>query len=438
MNSDDGRRSGYRVIRRVAGAAESPWPGLLVATADQTTGVIVDAAALSSDWVGWKASESGHVVRPLDVIRKTAGHDLLLPVMPERVADFLARRRRGGSALTPGEAVNLAVSLLRGATEALAVCEPGDLRGAWWLTDAGRPMLAVEASDERAVEATAALLNSIADAVPVLADAVAQAVDALATDALGREADRLEAGFFAAENPRPLGTTVFGSRAARSVAAYREDPALPVEPAPRAHWATGLARHVDAEWADIVSRATTSAWRALRSKRPGGRRTPWIAAAAVAAVVLVGGLLWPTGGDGPATADGASIVPSPTAADSATAVDDPATGTSKGESSAAPVPEVSDAADLVAVTDRLLVRRSGCGADAACLADVQESPDRTLAPGTIDLSAAERTLTLLDEFGGVAVLRADAVEPASPPQLVVVVRIEERWLLRDVHDVAQQ
>ena len=46
-------------------------------------------------------------------------------------------------------------------------------------------------------------------------------------------------------------------------------------------------------------------------------------------------------------------------------------------------------------------------------------------------------MTLLDEFGGAAVLRVEAAGGA-PPQLVVIVRADGRWLLRDVYDVAQQ
>jgi hypothetical protein len=45
---------------------------------------------------------------------------------------------------------------------------------------------------------------------------------------------------------------------------------------------------------------------------------------------------------------------------------------------------------------------------------------------------------LLDEFGGAAVLRAEASGSDATPQLVVIVRTEARWLLRDVYDVPKQ
>ena len=61
-----------------------------------------------------------------------------------------------------------------------------------------------------------------------------------------------------------------------------------------------------------------------------------------------------------------------------------------------------------------------------------------LPPGVVDLPAAERTLTMLDEFGGAAVLRVDANADGQPFQFVVVVRRDAQWLVRDVMDVADQ
>ena len=47
-------------------------------------------------------------------------------------------------------------------------------------------------------------------------------------------------------------------------------------------------------------------------------------------------------------------------------------------------------------------------------------------------------MTLLDEFGGAAVLRVEASASPASPQLVVIVRTGDRWLLRDVYDVPEQ
>jgi hypothetical protein len=439
MSGVDGAdlRSGYRVIRRMAGGRESPWPGVLVSTASSTSAVLVDAAALGAEWQGWRTSRSGHLCAALDVIRRPDGHDVLLPVCTERVADFVERRRSAKSPVGPGEAVNLAVSLLRGLSECADVGEAEGVRGTWWLTDSGRPVLAVGSSEESAMAATVSILEQLAEVSPSIDDAVAQAVDAIRRGAVGRDADRLEAGFFAAETPRPLGTTVFGARAARSIAAYREEPTAVTGAPDRGQWWATIARHVDADWADTVSRMSTATWRALRAPRTRRRRAPWFAAAAIAGIVLTAGLLWPSGEDDPATASGSEsgVGASPTGTPAPSPSD--VWPTTSPEASIEPSPEDA-AADLVSITDRLLTDRSACGADSTCLSSTQESTDQVLATGTIDLAAAERTLTLLDEFGGVAVLRADARAAGTPAQLVVIVRIDDRWLLRDVHDVAQQ
>ena len=179
--------------------------------------------------------------------------------------------------------------------------------------------------------------------------------------------------------------------------------------------------------------------------RVQGRRAPWVFAAAVAAAVLGGGLLWPTGDGDPATAGGGPAVIEADASTSppASPPDAPADtiptapadlSVTDAESTVVPAPEP---ADLVAVTARLLTDRQQCRGDRSCLAEVQESPERGLAPGVIDLSSEQRMITLLDECGGVAVLRAVAPADASD-QLIVIVRAGERWLLRDVHDVAEQ
>ena len=67
-----------------------------------------------------------------------------------------------------------------------------------------------------------------------------------------------------------------------------------------------------------------------------------------------------------------------------------------------------------------------------------ETVDAPFPGGVVDLTAAERTVTLLDEFGGAAVLRVEASASAASPQLVVIVRTDDRWLLRDVYDVPEQ
>ena len=438
-------------MRRVAGGGESPWPGLLVSTPEGTTGVLVDAALLPVDWRGWDAAATGHLLAPLDVLRRPDGHDVLLPVCSERVTAFVERRAAARTDLTAGEAVNLAVSLLRGLAEA-----GGQGSGTWWLTDSGRPVLASDLGED-IVAGTVDLGERLAGAAPGLAGALAATIEALQRGSLVREIDRLEAMMFAIEAPLPLATTVFGPRYARSVSVADDESPAEADDPPRAHWSTGLARHLDADWADVVSRTTTGVWRALRTRRTTGRARPLIAGGAIAAAVLALGLLWPTGPDAPATADGPPTGSAPTVSASPPAASAPDDTTSTGTTPGAGAPSApsadveSDAGrshetaappapdgDLAAVTAQLLDARLDCAGDAECLRAVQESPGATYPAGAVDLPGEERTVTLLDEFGGVAVLRIDPSTPATPAQLTVIVRLDERWLLRDVHDVAAQ
>ena len=79
--------------------------------------VLVDAKVLGREWKGWDAPPHGHVLAPIDVVWRSDGHDVALPVCTERVTDLLARRAATGPPLMPGEAVTLAVSVLRGFAE---------------------------------------------------------------------------------------------------------------------------------------------------------------------------------------------------------------------------------------------------------------------------------------------------------------------------------
>ena len=419
-------QEGYRVIRLVAGEADTPWPGALVCTPDGTTGVAVDAALLGGGWAGWDADPSGHVLGPVDILRRQDGHDVLLPVCTERLEDFLLRRA-GGAELAVGEAVTVAVSLLRVIAELPATA--AGVRGVWWLTEAGRPVAATDTGTASLDEQTAAHLRSVAAEVPILAHILEEAAEALLDPRRRtRELERAEAAIFAVADPLALATTTFGPKRARHrtsadarVGASEADPVPP-------SWVHTLSRHLDAEWADLLSRTTTGLWRAVRAPRTG-RRRPWLVAGGLAGVVLAGGLLWPSGGGGPATAEVpadslAASTPTPASASAEPVLDPPVEGGTES--------------DLAVIAAELLSARTECGSDQACLEHVVEIVDAPLPGGVVDLAAADRTVTLLDEFGGAAVLRVEAAGSAAPPQLVVIVRTGDRWLLRDVYDVPEQ
>lgn len=426
--SSDALRAGHRVIRHV-GPPDVPWPGMLVRNPDETACVFVDVAALGEDWSGWYADQDGHVLAPRDVVRRPDGHDVALPVCTERLDAFLARRGHDRDRLEVGEVITLAVSLLRGAAELAALRDDADAppEGEWWITDDGRPAVAPDLAGATASELLASLSAS-ADAR--LARALAAAASVAADPrSLLRDIDECEAALFAIADPQPLVTQVFSPLRVRDARLG----ATEVESAgPPARWVDSLARHVDADLTALVSDTVTRVWRRLRRPRRGSRRRPWLVAATIAGGVLGVGLLWPAGG-GPATAGGS---PAPSAASSAPAA--PAAGPVSP-----PLPDATggggDHLDWKAAAAGLLSARAACSGRPACLADILEDPAKSFPAGVSDRGGADLTLTVLDEFGGAAVLRAeDATDAATPPQLIVLVRTQDRVLLRDIHDVAQK
>jgi hypothetical protein len=100
-----------------------------------------------------------------------------------------------------------------------------------------------------------------------------------------------------------------------------------------------------------------------------------------------------------------------------------------------PQPAAPD--DLAAIASALLERRSACAGSRDCLEDVQEDPAEGFPPGVIDLPSTDRAVSLLDDFGGAAVMRVDPRRTGgdASAQLVVIVAAGGGWLLRDVHDV---
>ena len=434
----------YRAIRAVRARDDGPWPGVLVHASAGAACVLVDAEVLGAEWKGWDAAPDGHLLGARDVARRPDGHDVVLPVCVERLEAFV-RRRAARMPLTAGEAVTLGVSVLRGCAE---IAGSPDATGDWWLDDAGRPVLATDASPRRAFEASAAVLEHV-DVDARMQRTWATALRAVTADRVSvHELAAAEEALFAIATAEPLGTVSLNPRGAAGGVpgpqeAGRDSPAhMALEPQPRPMWQT-LLSGIDDDLAETVSRATTAVWRrmraAKRSDAPSGRRAPWLLGGAVALAVLAGGALWPAA-SGVATEDPAGpatiSTPLPTSSTSAGDVppgDDAATG---GQPTAPP--EQSGAsADLVQVVDALLAAREACGDASDCLASVVVDASG-LPAGAVNLPPDERTTTLLDDFGDIAVLRVDANDSALGSQMVVILRRDEKWLLRDVTDVAQQ
>lgn|GEM_PF-1051791 len=154
----------HRTIRTLSDG-EGPYTGELV-TRRHGVAVRVRAEDLQG-WPGWAFAGAEHVAAPLDVALRPDGQDVLLPWCASTVLAHLAQSA-GEGPLPHGEAVTLAVSVLRGlleldggsggADDTDAGQPPDGARGrgavdrraadvpacgAWWLTDDARPLFAI-------------------------------------------------------------------------------------------------------------------------------------------------------------------------------------------------------------------------------------------------------------------------------------------------------
>ncbi|WP_334152578.1 hypothetical protein [Microbacterium sp.] len=201
---------------------------------------------------------------------------------------------------------------------------------------------------------------------------------------------------------------------------------------------------------------------------PRSRRRPLVVAGAAAAVVLAIGVLWPSGGDG--TASGNDRMPAPTGsaepagppmatpASSAAAVDEAASNTN---TRAPKENAVAADDDPVEASAALWEEIEACrkAQDAVC--------ERAVVPGAVGVvdaldvdSKTPHVFAMIDQYGDIAVVRAEpdsaeqdgteqdgveqsegsgeAEEAARSAKVLVLARLDEKWLVRDVYDVADQ
>ena len=435
-------------MRRVSGP-EAPFPGWL-ARVDDSVVQLVDTAHLRG-WPGWR-SRGEHILAVQDVVRLSAadegaddarlgedgggGHEAVLPWCVERVDTFLARRSAGGAELSAGEVITIVVSLLRGCGAARGTI----LNGAWWLTQDGTPVFVCDSdagdSGDTIGHAAASIVERVAQSrivtTPWRLDEIARVLRA------DDDSGDAEAHLFAIAPPEPLVLAPLIPR--RAADARRAGSIEIVEPERRAS-ALGrlLRRHVDSGIGEMVSDVLEAVRRG--TKRARGRvARPWLVAAGIAGVIVVGGLAWPTSTAPPANArpvaSDSPATPSPDAvasdvptADAETA--DAVTSNASGSDGAGEVASDDPVRALEAALDIL-----GSCADESCGAELFEDPPSPQLPsGAVALPSADRKVELLDDLGGVAILSVTGVDGTVPAQLVVLVRTDERWVIRDVRDV---
>ncbi|WP_314428240.1 hypothetical protein [uncultured Microbacterium sp.] len=510
MNSADAHRDSaalvpgaHRVIR-VLDAHEGPFAGALVGDRESVC-VMTDADSLSG-WAGWAHAGDEHIAGPVDVVRRRDGHDVLLPWCTERVSVFLGRREAVAEALSAGEVSTLVGSLLRGLDE-LASAPGGTEAGEWWLSDQGRPLFVIGAGDD--ARASAARLVDSLHRTSV--DRTMLRLLAGIRDGLRKDAERpgvpprqlhlWEAELLAVASPKPLRRNSHAPERARDIEMVRSLRAEPLGSRRSARaaarggeengpWST--MRHIIAGAGSSLRETGQSAVRRIRSAIPGadrardartggaagggtrsnpgregevggsarpGRRL--VVAGAVAALILVGGLLWPGGATGEAPASGgAGAEPDVTIATKADAAESDeavtASPTTPSRTPHAPAQDAPDAPSHGAAAEDPVQAASRLSASMReCAQSGDEECPTALAPGStalrdilssesVDAIGAEAEFSLVDEYGDVAVIRAAAAteahddEPLLSERLLVLVRGEDRWLVRDAYDVADQ
>ena len=446
---------------RHLGADEAPYPGWLHAGTPPTMWVELDQ--LPEDV--WRCAPDGHLLVPVDVARTLDGLAAVVPHCPTRLSIGLAERA------TPGGTVTIAVSMVRAAAEAR---DHGFTEGSWWLDASGRPVLAVH--DGAAwVDDGRDLLEHLAErAGALLGEALVRAAILLGeTRWRNGDVESCEDQLFAAAEPEPLDGMDAAPRGdgrfplplrATTVRAARVE----TEPAAAESW---LARFTDADWAGRVAeavrgvvaipgrlrervrgrreepssrRSRAEKGKAERAERTHSspsvrRRAPLLVAVAVGAVVIGGGLLWPEP-ERPAVADSQSRRPVGSAGVDATMP--PVTAASGDEASGdevrtrAATPAAPEPTDLEGVALDIVRALGRCGALAGECAALLERPEMAAPTGVVVSGAADTVTTLLDEYGGVAVFRVESA--ALAPQILVLVSVNGKWLVRDVYDVADQ
>lgn len=473
----------HRVVR-VLDADEGPFEGTLVTSGDGVA-VRVDVSALGG-WIGWRYSGAEHVAAPIDVIRRRGGHDVLLPWCTDQVLGFLIRRSATGAALAPGESTTLVISLLRGLDE-IGDDADGTRTGGWWVTDGGRPVFVFGAGPDAR--------TGVEEIVRRLGESSTDKMLKRALGSIGKGLEKTstqpriprrllevwEQELLQVAAPQPLDRGPHAPERAREIARavtsqesilprsgqrlradrIRTNRGIPsrvgaLATAVKLSFGTAIARialGIDGRRARVARDAR------VPRGRQRSRRRPFIVAGTVAAVVLAAGVLWPDGGD-PGEADdagarrastSASGSPEPEASASPYTPQEAEVREKSEETTSTGDPRESGSSpggDPVAAASTLLTTITTCRErdDSSCPEAVASG-----AGGVVDELAAAAPGTavdLVDEYGDVAVVRlavdeseGEAIDVGArqPTQLMVVlIRTQEKWLIRDVYDVADQ
>ncbi|MGW9626537.1 hypothetical protein [Microbacterium sp. NPDC055521] len=443
----------HRAIRMLD-AQESAYTGELI-TDGERRGVRVDAETVGEHL--WLLADAEHVAGVRDVLRRPDGHDAVLPWCTDRVEVFLGRRAAAESALSAGETVTLVGSLLRGIVE----IGERNITGRWWLTDEARPVF-VPGEGMACTEAAIALIARLREGCRDRAmSRLLGEIGAAAGDQrmVRREIERWERELTELAAPRALVREAFAPERVIAIDAHaarlhQDADLLAAEPRPLQRLQARLLAAGAPLIAGVSSRlrrnraAVVPARGAAQPTARAPRGRMLIVGGTAAALVLVGGLMWPTTEeDSAATEQAGEAIPgaSRTAPDAPTEPQDghPET-TDRDPSSPTPVPEAGQGED--AVVDGSAEQRAAmllailweCArtGDAACPAAVVDGAAAAVQERLAGTDA-KRTISAVEDYGDVSVLRLGESGERGE-QMLVLVRQEDQWLVRDVYDVANQ
>lgn len=437
--TDDPFLIAFTPLRRVT-TRESPYAGTLVRS-PAGVHLLIDPEQVPACEIFWSPQDDTHVLRALDVVhmgtsRAEAATGALVEACREPLETYLDTREGVRSPLTESECATVMISLVRGMTELRAAARK-DIGGVWWLSGAARPVFALMPDAEPARDSACRIL----DRLPLgdsRGHALRDTITALlrTDDVRSGGVDACERAVFEWAEPGPLRpSSESSSRMRLPLSPAPAETVRRAEPQPTTLDEPGafdrLVRGGDAGWQETLADVAASARGAMRSLRrvPGADRPVRrgrlvLAAAAVGGALALGFTIFAPGGGSSQESS-----PSSTGFDTAAPTElaaTPASDTDAEES----LPDLPRAAGVVldAVTT--------CAGDAACVQTIAERPDVVATAGAATAPAALRSLHLVDDYGGVAVIRAEA--DGYPPQLVVIARHDDRWLLREVLDLSQQ
>lgn len=443
----------HRLVRTVD-REDGPFAGTLVAYED-TVAVCVDVHELAA-WGGWGYSDSDHVCGAIDIRRRTSGHDALLPWCAERVETFLGRRRAANAELSSGEIATLAASFLRGLRELGESATDGI--GDWWLTGDGRPLF-VHGDGGAARSRTAGLVERLtAHTSDRSSLRVLDEMQTALRDRRHHHDDELrwEDELFALAAPRALRTDVFAPERAADVQTGRElrsaaEIRRPLRRTLREAGASPRARFelftAVRELTARLRERTVSFVQRRAERSPGDRRMSrnsdsrptrkrgLVVAGGVACLVLGVGLIWPEG-QGTETAKASQTAPDADVALAPPEHSDDSADEAPAEG--APQPAAEQALHAVPTLLQSIAACADAGRDVCpeALSEGVAMPTNGPVLENPDANDAE----LVDDYGDVAVIRLIPADEngASPGQILVLERAEQKWLVRDIYDVAHQ